>query len=606
LPESWRTALAFLLACACLVQAPLAASAPEEHYGKVGEVQCTVIYNWPKLINMGYFPVTLRLSNGGREAVVVAIAAEQSWAAEDEVRRRVALAAGETLELELLLRARHRTGSQYRVTFEVGGDDVDVAGAGPQQYPRSGSERIILHTSARPLEAGKAEAWSETWESQRSAPVGHRSGGTLVSACTFDQLSRTWQAYTCLDTVVVDLRDGQLEPEVLGALLAWCRSGGKLVLGGVASRELRELPGLQWILEERFLTQPEDANFEELGLAAYRCAFGVLVVQAELLPEASLMDVAAPRGAVALRADESSFATTWTRGSFGRRSRLMAALGELGNFANLPLRSLMLLLVAFAFLMGPVNFLWVKRTKKPMLLLASVPAIALVSSVTLILYGVFSQGLDVKTIARTWSILDQRNGSSTTAEVRRVFAGSAPGEGLRPEAGTLIFPENSFWQGGFQQGKHFTLDLDDGKLYGGDYFPIRRPFGQLVLSDRSARLRLEACARDGAVEVTNALGEELQELLLCAPDGTYHYLDGSLGAGRSTRLIEGGFSAKRVQWQADLERLWGESEERLLPGTYVAQLRSAPLRDDCGISVNEVDGRHVLLGILDLSAEAWQ
>lgn len=599
----WKGLFACLFACFGLLAVGGSARAFEEHYGQVKDVQCTVRYDWPKFLNKGFFPVMVRLENRGQEDVVVSLLAQQNWAEEDRVRRRLALGAGESLEFELLLRARTRAYSQYRVTFEVGSDDVEVGGAGPGEYPRSGSERLVLYASAEAVEAGTEEVWSEAWSEAQGVGAGSRGQvGILVSPRTFDQLSPTWQAYTSLDTVVLDVSGGWPREEVLAALLAWCRSGGKLMIAGVDSDRLWNTPGLEGLLDRRFLVEAEEAEFGERGLVAYRCGFGVLIVQREGSQGVDLMGA----GSVAMVADEAPFTPPWTRPSFGRHSRQHVALSALSEFGNLPLRSLMLLIIAFAILIGPVNFLWVKRTRKPMMLLVSVPAIAVVTSVVLVLYGVLSQGLDVKSMSASWAVLDQRTGWSTTAEVRRVFAGSAPGEGLRPEARTLIYPERSAWHGNFRSGKLFTLDLTEGRLYGGDYFPVRQPFGQMILSDRTTRLRLEARANGNGVEITNALGSQVQDLLLCGPDGRYHYLGEPLAEGAQARLAQGGFSAKRVEWEGDIERVWGEDAGRLLPGTYIARLAHQPLRDDCGVEVNELEGHHVLVGILDTSAEGWQ
>lgn len=607
MPDSRRLALALSILLVSLLTS-VSAAAQSERYGDVNEVACTVRYNWPASLKGGYFPVEIELQNQGGEERVVSIQAEQSWGSEDSVRRRVALSARETVRLELLLRARSRNYSQYRVTFEVGGDEVEIGGAGPAEHTRTGLERIVLYASAEAAEAGADEAWSEAWSaaagtSTRGPTLGHVHGHTqnlvLVCARTFDQLSPTWQAYTSLDTVIFDLSAGEPAPEVLDAALAWCRSGGRLLLGGVTGDGLGRLSGLEGAFEDRLRLEVAWEGFAGSDFSAYRHGFGVLCVQGEVGADGLVMDEV-DLGSSAFVVGEAPFGSSWTRKNPMEQSRQSQALDAIERFANLPLRSLMLLIIGFAILMGPVNFIWVKRMRKPMLLLVTVPSIALVTSATLLLYGVFSQGLDIKTKSRTWTVLDQRLGWSTTAEVRRVFAGSAPGEGLRPEARTLLYPERRAWSGGHNSGRMFSLDHDGGLVYGGDYFPIRRPFGQLVLSDRAARLRLEVTEGPGGVEVTNALGATVEDLLLCDSKGVFHYLEEALAPGASVDLAEGGFAAKQAAWSEDLARAWS-GEDRLVPGTYLARLDDAPLRDDCGVETNELEGRHVVLGLLDLN-----
>jgi hypothetical protein len=613
LPELRRSLLAhlfaFLFACLGSLAVGGKASALDEQYGEVEGVVCTVAYHWPKLISKGYFPVEIRLENRGPKDVIVSLLAEQEWQEKDKVRRDLALASGESIEFELLLRDGYSTWGEYSVSFEVDGEELKIRNVGPGNSSRSVHERALLYVSAEAVDAGSEEAWTQEWKeyhnrmSLAASATNVHTGAAQVSPRTFDQLSTTWQAYTSLDTVILDVSGGWRDTEPMNALLAWCRSGGKLMLAGLDKERLRSVPGLESSFEERLRLHSEMAEFNEQGLQAYRHGFGALIVQEEVDSDRDLMDP----GSAAMIADMTLFAPSWTRPSYSHLpSRERNGFMGMGKFSNLPFRSLMLLIIVFAILIGPVNFIWIKRTNKPMLLLISVPAIALVSSLILVLYGVLSQGLDVKSISKSWALLDQRDGWSTTAELRRVFAGSAPGEGLRPEARTLVYPEDSAWRGRRRSGKLFTLDLNDGRLYGGDYFPVREPFGQILVTDRSTRLRLEVLESDEGVTVTNALGSRVEQLILRAVNGDYFFLGGPLGEGASSELAPGGSRAIRMEWQDDLHLIWGEETNDLLPGSYIALLQDASLGDDCGVEVNEIEGRHVLAGILDTSTGARQ
>jgi len=147
----------------------------------------------------------------------------------------------------------------------------------------------------------------------------------------------------------------------------------------------------------------------------------------------------------------------------------------------------------------------------------------------------------------------------------------------------------------------FTQDLDDGRLLAGDFLPVRRPVSQLLLSDRSSRLRLDVTPVDDAVEVANALGGAVEELMLRGVDGRYHHLEGVLGAGESRRLIGGASLQDRREWSDELELILGASaseSDDMPPGSYLAVVVDAgELRDSCGISVNELNGRHVVFGV---------
>ena len=64
-----------------------------------------------------------------------------------------------------------------------------------------------------------------------------------------------------------------------------------------------------------------------------------------------------------------------------RSSRVQPSIPELGQ---IPYRVFALLLLVFATAIGPVNFLWVARSRKPVRLLLTIPAIALATSLLLL------------------------------------------------------------------------------------------------------------------------------------------------------------------------------------------------------------------------------
>jgi hypothetical protein len=571
-------------------------------------IECQTIYNWPSQLFRGYFPLSIRLENTNDTSALVLIEVESLWGSEDKVTRNVALDPGSVAQFELMLRARSRGSNTYSVAIESGGEDTQIGGCGPTESP-DGAGRTCMIVSQKAQKPGTEEAWTDEWMGRVvAAPNPPFDGPFVVSTRTFDQLSSRWQAYTSLDSVVLDLTDGEPESADLEALCSWCRSGGKLIVVGVPAGRLAQMAPFGSYMQDRFRSEPGDGKeFKQAGLIAYQFGFGTLITQERLTDERELFDED-PKGdlPVAFVADQTEFVTDWARASFKQHSRQTRVQRTIEGFEDLPIRSLMMLIVLFAILMGPVNFIWLRKSKKPMLLLVTVPGIALVTSVGLLLYGVLSQGLDVKAITKSWAVLDQRLQLATHVEVREVFAGSAPDGGMRPQAGTVVMPESRYWHGSFRTEHMFISDQTNGTLLSGDYFPVRQPFSQMIYGDRSSRLRLDAKSQDGEVEVSNGLGEGITELLLRSPNGEYHYLDGSLAAGSSTQLKPGGGSTKVAHWKADLTSILGSETSGLAPGTYIANMNAGPLRDDCGVTVNEIKGEHVLLGILETDPGAWQ
>jgi len=567
-----------------------------------------VVYNWPAELRRGWYPVEVTLTNGTAEPLGVRIEAETRWANEDLISKRLTLAAGQTSNMELLLRARENGANQYTVMLEADGEDVRIRDCGPKSAS-GGNSRDVLYVASEQAPAGSRESWSQEWQAAvETGTWGASYGNQYVTPSLFTQLSSNWQAYTSLDSVILDLANGAPAEEDLAALLAWCRAGGTVHALGLPLGALRDLPAFAPYLEARFEAAiPNAEPFDQLGLEAYTCGFGRIVVQTGPTPPEGLMGDREGSMPLAFIADRSTAGAAWSRASDGQDSRQARAQALLGTFDALPLRALMVLLLVFAMVMGPVNFLYVRRTKKPLLLLATVPGIALVTSIGLLTYGILAEGLDVKILTKSWSVIDQRTQQSTSAEVRNLFAGSSPGEGLRPETGTAVVPEDSYWWGSWRDESLFTCDYTNGRLLGGTYVPVRRPVGQLVLSDRASRLRLEARRLGDQIEVTNALGATIEEIVLRTPDGEYHYLQDTVAEGAAESLTWGGASARGMEVTKELPWFWTGASERNLPrGTYLARLSAHPLRDDLGIEVTEVEGEHIVLGLLDGDEGAWK
>jgi len=575
----------FLLSFATLAHA--GSGTPQVH--DVGGVRCSVSYDGPDLIHSGYFPIHVEIFNTNDFELVVDFAAEQQWQVEDRVTKRVELQPGERYSFEPLLRARRNGMNTYAVKFTTGGERGALV-VGPMEWS-GGYEIPVLYCSAAAPEAGAIERWAEQWSD--------RSSNTYKFAShTFDQLAEEWAAYSCYEWVVLSLDEGMPPKAKLDALFAWVRTGGRLVIGGADPRAvLRDRPAdAQWFTAD-YKVRPQGPDKYD----AFHFGFGsVVLVPAPQLPD-ELMENTRMRRPEALVAISVYQGRTWTPGSESTgESGTDRVRDSLVGFGELPLRGLMVLLVVFALVMGPVNFWWVKRSRKPMLLLVTVPAISIVTSVGLALFGIFSQGLDIKASTRSYTFLDQPNRTATTAEVRRLFAGSSPGAGLRPEAGTMVFPAQGEDESGFRRGQIFTQDLTQGRVLGGDYIPVRKPTMQLILSDRSTRLRLDVTALGEQVEVANALGGTVERLMLRDLIGEYHQLNGTLAAGSTQRLVANVDLAQRKTWDMVHGNYWAGDLERqhFLPrGAFIAEVRADGLRDDCGVEVNELQGSHFVFGV---------
>ena len=582
----------------------------------VEEVRVRAWNPWPAGLHKGYQPIFVELINESDRERRVDLQLRDSQP-ERWVRRGLRLGPRIRARVELIepVHALGGSSSFLRVTLD-GGERTHVSGLGSGDWPDPRSHPIVVLCPSRP-EPGSAERWT----AELSTQVLGTSRGVLTShgrtrpaakttpaeetaeepnddiplaAVLFDEMPRRSEPWSSLDLVVIDTRSGLPEPERMAPLLEWVRTGGALALFGPRAAELAQAqPELAPWLEERFRGK---ARF---GAAApYACGLGTLFVSGSDGLFATPEQVATVRYAV-------KAARGFVPDPAGYE------LGELKlsipGLAAIPYRAFTLLLIAFAILIGPVNFILVKKSGRPVLLLLTIPALALVTSLLLFGYAVFWQGLDVKTASHSYTVLDQRARRSATAEARMIYAGMAPGEGLRPAAGTVCHaaipkPE------GFRRQPEFVLHVELGEetLLSADYLPSRKAVNQVLLSDRAARARLEVEAAGEKLAVTNGLGARIDELLLRDREGGCHRLAAPLEPGARAELepvpATQAIAQARLMWA--LNPVGGQFE--LLPASYVAHLAQAAFTDDCGIDTNELAGRHRVLGVLDLAEEAWR
>lgn len=613
-PERWRARLAVAVA---LIGSSAPLQAGGDHYREIEEtgVRVRAWSPWPDGLDQGYQPIFLQLENDGsvRRALEIQ-ASNRAMRGAHHVRRSVRLDSGDRLALELAAPVSSRVSSAYLVEVRLDGHGSEAIGVvGSNEYPLfTGGTNLtraaVLFTDAPP-DAADLATWNEdlSWGSRMHGHVGRVitvHGGTppstpppvndnvrLVTAPLGD-LPRRPESLTSLDLAVVDLARGAPERERADALFTWVRQGGLVAIGGAdRAATVAALPGLEPWLEERFRLRSAD-GFEEIACGLGRA---LLVFGAPLATEVdrqrvreTLLDV---HGWV-----PSLSPNRWNPVP-DHPDQAWIPRPTIPSLDELPFRSFTLLLILFAALIGPLNFAFVKRLRRPVMLLVTIPVIALVSSGAVVAYGVFWQGIDVKVAVESLTVLDQRAHRATTALQRMLFAGLSPGPGLRPAAGTacLIVPDDSG-----RASSNLTIDDDDGTLLAGDYVPVRRRTTQVLLSDRSARGRLTVARDAEGVEVQNGLGTTLERLLVRTPDGATYLLDDALAPDESARPepIEAAVATSLAK------ELWPSEapigREVLPPGTWLAAAASNPFGDDCGVEVHEVSGRHRLLGILPL------
>lgn len=581
-------------------------------------VTVRVATHWPASVHKGWIPCFVLVRNESDRRHTVDFRAS-AWAVDREVHARFDVPAGEASSAELLLPAFANVQNQFNVRVLLDGQSFWVPGNFGGSELGLVNAHSVLYLSADEPEAGAVERW--TSELSTAVVVGnntqHVSGLGYVSVVPtpaaakslpstpdnlkvhhvrFEHLPTRSEAYSSVDAVVIDARSGLPEPRKLAALASWMRLGGTVAVFGPKASELARTNAefAPW-LEPRFALAAAGRT------RGYRAGLGALLVDDE-----AVFSTEAQRDALRWAADSEHGVVHDTGGS--RHSTERPILPDL--FA-LPYRAFALLLVLFAVVIGPVNFIVVKRFKRPVVLLVTIPVIALGAALALFGFGVLAQGLGVKLASHTWTVLDQREHRSASSELRMIFAGLAPARGLEPGAGASAYgvarySQNGMWSEPAYDGQTYRVEFDPGPVLSGGYLPARTPFLHQTLTERAARGRLEFAREGGALLATNALGVTVEELLVRDAAGGYWTLGEPLRENTRAPLepLAEGDGAQRAN-DLGLAGLAPDLAD-FPPATYVARLERSPFDDGCGIAGTETVSLHRLFGVLALDLEAWR
>jgi hypothetical protein len=211
------------------------------------------------------------------------------------------------------------------------------------------------------------------------------------------------------------------------------------------------------------------------------------------------------------------------RSSWMQRHGVVPDFGteEFFNFMNpgirgVPVYGFMVLITAFAVLIGPVNYFYLRRKRMLWLLLVTVPATALVTSVLLVGYSVATHGFSIRSRIRSLTVLDQKSHSAVTVARLALFAGVAPARGMQFSPETAVYP---VFPPTAEPGA-FTVDWTEKQaLTSGWLFSrTRTQFLTIAHAEQPERVEIKP-GKDGGLAIVNGLPWELEAVIVADESG---------------------------------------------------------------------------------------
>ena len=573
----------------------------------------------------GYGFVRARLVNPDDRAHVVRLSLLPSflWFRSDDsapqrVVRTLSLESGETATVYLpMVNTSGGSTLHFSVDGRPVGDQAQFSGGGSRQSDAASVLGVWRDDAVR------LQRWRQFLEPK--TPPSRRGGAALqLDSLEPRNLPDRWVLLSGFDLVLVDCQSPDLNLERERVLVGYAAGGGALGL----LRPRSEGPLAEMLAATRTRADAR-SGFHGLGRWFATTAAG---------PEADM--------AGWLQADPQAGAygvlQSATRKYAGSLPTPFWLPLQIPGLGEVPLKAFFLLILAFAIVVGPINYLYFRRQRKLPMLLLTIPAAGFLCTVVILLYGLFSEGFGVIGAARSFSVLDQRTHTTATCMAQTLYAGLQP-QDLYPAPDSFFCSSSFVLEGNDRDATAiFHTDLDDGYRVDGSALPSRTatPFTSVRVGRARERLRFRR-RPDGSYDALAAPGFAPQEaagaVLLRTTDGAYYEMDAAgvlrpralderaraeridalLGELRGMPLGSGEVHEDNDYWNSGrafrsredmavlasgaegLER-WLRWRLPTLPkGSYLARMQAPPVGESFGLDIEYRAQSHVVLGLLD-------
>jgi hypothetical protein len=556
--------------------------------------------DWPSRMAPGYLPVRFDITNAGgpREIEIVGSGnrfyrGRGASQISSSVRQTIRLERGSRVRLTMPIPV-YADSESMRFEIRENGrlvERLNYAGY-MSRSPGEHASVLIVANAGGPL-GRAAVGWVRTTP---GPPVGLRGGGsgsvtvmprsgpavampsldyTLVPA----RLPENWLGYTSVRAVIIAAPEwSELTEAQKGALLTWTACGGDLFF---ADGEIEALfpPGQAPPAPPRstrayFFGRIHLTTVDAITSTGLTKTLG----DARALQDANWSLPANGAG-------------HWT--SMGARGFRLPIPGT----AGVPARAYLVILIAFAVIIGPINYWLLYRARRQVLFVLTTPVISLLFIGLLGGYVIAGEGFSVRGRAVTFTMIDQaRKQAVSRASMTLYAAAMTPRGGLRFGREEAVYALGSDGEGSRES---LALDLTDDQRFVSGAIHARTPNNLETIAFRPARERLEFNRDGNAVAVVNGLGERLEALVYRDGASVYRLRD-PLAPGERAVLLPGGVDPARIVQQGNL--LSGRFEHLLRrqpAGSYFAVLERSPFWNPGLTGVDERDSYHVVFGWVD-------
>ena len=192
-----------------------------------------------------------------------------------------------------------------------------------------------------------------------------------------------------------------------------------------------------------------------------------------------------------------------------------------------PVKSFLILISLFALVIGPVNYVVLRRWRRIYLLMVTVPVGAAIVTACLLAWAILGDGLSTRVRIRSLTDVDQASGQTVSWSRHSYYAGMVPSGGFTFPLDALVYPIEHIPKPGERRtvDRQLVWTSAGGQNYRNGYMGSRVNSQFLVGRSHPTSRRLELLSpMDGQPpHIENKLGTRLIQLLLRDADGNYFW-----------------------------------------------------------------------------------
>ncbi len=540
----------------------------------------------------------------------------RSWSNIADLRRTVTLGAKSRKRVTLYQPPLSINSFEPNARFTVDGETrilQDAFGAHVDSSNNLGYNEPVV------LLAGRSWTGSTVTIPTGSSPASH---SVHAAEARMPQWPRHWLAYSGFDGVLLRAKEWADAPaEVRQAILQYVRTGGRLfvdgsiplppdarmlnahqlVSRGEAAQALKEtVSNLEKSdhgygqYNEREETPQENLTEEipPIKYVVFTLGWGMIqlfegaadddeldwhliktlkaIHDENLVPMPALAPVMA--GARSFHAHDHHY--------YGRESGSFDDFFPVVDDATVPVRLMIVILIAFVILAGPVNLILLHKFKRRTWFLWTLPAVSVLTSAVVFVTALLSEGFTPTVRRDVITILDQQTQQAATIGALGIYAPVAPGQ-LEFSAHTEVTPLLNL--SGKDFGGERGVDWTKGQVFTGKWVASRVPAHFALRKSEPRKERLSVTWNNGSPTVVNSLGTVIHHLWLADARGNIFEASTHLNAGQRADLQRVAGKQTVIDY-VNTDFLLSTNKEtpednypaNLAPGTYIASLANSP------------------------------